>query len=124
MNHFYNKELKLCSRALRTESVSKAEKYLWRSVLKINKIGVKFNRQRPIDHFIVDFFCKELGLIIEIDGNSHFNNAKYDRFRQDKLQALGYTLLRFSEGEVIHQIDQVAGQINHAVYCLKGENPD
>jgi very-short-patch-repair endonuclease len=88
MNHFYNKELKLCSRALRI------------------------------------VFCEELGLMIEIDGNSHFNNAKYDRFRQDKLQALGYTLLRFSEGEVIHQIDQVAGQINHAVYCLKGENPD
>jgi very-short-patch-repair endonuclease len=65
MNHFYNKELKLYSRTLRTQSVSKAEKQLWRSVLKSNKIGVKFNRQRPIDHFIVDFFCKELGLIIE-----------------------------------------------------------
>ena len=55
--NIYNKELKLYARALRTESVSKAEKYLWSSVLKSNKIGVKFNRQRPIDHFIVDFCC-------------------------------------------------------------------
>ena len=124
MNNFYNKDLKLFSRTLRTESVSRAEKKLWLSVLKSNKIGVKFNRQRPIDHFIVDFFSKELGLIIEIDGNSHDNNAKYDRYRQDRLIALGFTLLRFQEGEVLNQIDQVAGKINHAVHCLRTRNPD
>lgn len=124
MNNFYNKDLKLFSRTLRTESVSRAEKQLWISVLKSNKIGVKFNRQRPIDHFIVDFFSKELGLIIEIDGNSHDNNAKYDRYRQDRLIALGFTLLRFQEGEVLNQIDEVAGKINHAVHCLRSGNPD
>ena len=124
MNNFYNKDLKLFSRTLRTQSVSRAEKQLWLSVLKSNKIGVKFNRQRPIDHFIVDFFSKELGLIIEIDGNSHDNNAKYDRYRQDRLIALGFTLLRFQEGEVLNQIDEVAGKINHAVHCLRTGNPD
>jgi len=124
MNNFYNKDLKLFSRTLRTQSVSRAEKQLWLSVLKSNKIGVKFNRQRPIDHFIVDFFSKELGLIIEIDGNSHDNNSKYDRYRQDRLIALGFTLLRFQEGEVLNQIDEVAGKINHAVYCLRTGNPD
>jgi len=124
MNNFYNKDLKLFSRTLRTQSVSRAEKQLWLSVLKSNKIGVKFNRQRPIDHFIVDFFSKELGLIIEIDGNSHDNNAKYDRYRQDRLIALGFTLLRFQEREVLNQIDEVAGKINHAVHCLRTGNPD
>ena len=124
MNNFYNKDLKLFSRTLRTQSVSRAEKQLWLSVLKSNKIGVKFNRQRPIDHFIFDFFSKELGLIIEIDGNSHDNNAKYDRYRQDRLIALGFTLLRFQEGEVLNQIDEVAGKINHAVHCLRTGNPD
>ena len=122
MNNFYNKDLKLFSRTLRTQSVSRAEKQLWLSVLKSNKIGVKFNIQRPIDHFIVDFFSKELGLIIEIDGNSHDNNAKYDRYRQDRLIALGFTLLRFQEGEVLNQIDEVAGKINHAVHCLRSGN--
>ena len=121
MNNFYNKDLKLFSRTLRTQSVSRAEKQLWLSVLKSNKIGVKFNRQRPIDHFIVDFFSKELGLIIEIDGNSHDNNPTYDRYRQDKLIALGFTLLRFQEGEVLNQIDEVAGKINHAVHCLRNQ---
>lgn len=124
MNNFYNKDLKLFSRTLRTQSVSRAEKQLWLSVLKSNKISVKFNRQRPIDHFIVDFFSKELGLIIEIDGNSHDNNPTYDRYRQDKLIALGFTLLRFQEGEVLNQIDEVAGKINHAVHCLRSRNPD
>ncbi len=122
MNHSYNKDLKLYSRTLRSESVSRAEKQLWLSVLKSNKIGVKFNRQRPIDHFIVDFFSKELGLIIEIDGNSHDNNPTYDRYRHDKLIALGFTLLRFQEGEVLNQIKQVAGKINHAVHCLRSGN--
>ena len=124
MNNFYNKDLKLFSRTLRTQSVSRAEKQLWLSVLKSNKIAVKFNRQRPIDHFIVDFFSKELGLIIEIDGNSHDNNPTYDRYRQDKLIALGFTLLRFQEGEVLNQIDEVAGKINHAVHCLRSGNPE
>ena len=124
MNNFYNKDLKLFSRTLRTQSVSRAEKQLWLSVLKSNKIGVKFNRQRPIDHFIVDFFSKELGLIIEIDGNSHDNNPTYDLYRQDKLIALGFTLLRFQEGEVLNQIDEVAGKINHAVHCLRIGNPE
>ena len=124
MNNFYNKDLKRFSRTLRTQSVSRAEKQLWLSVLKSNKIGVKFNRQRPIDHFIVDFFSKELGLIIEIDGNSHDNNPTYDRYRQDKLIALGFTLLRFQEGEVLNQIDEVAGIINHAVHCLRSGNPE
>jgi very-short-patch-repair endonuclease len=122
MNNFYNKDLKLFSRTLRTQSVSRAEKQLWLSVLKSNKIAVKFNRQRPIDHFIVDFFSKELGLIIEIDGNSHDNNPTYDLYRQDKLIALGFTLLRFQEGEVLNQIDEVAGKINHAVHCLRSGN--
>ncbi len=124
MNNFYNKDLKLFSRTLRTQSVSRAEKQLWLSVLKSNKIGVKFNRQRPIEHYIVDFFSKELGLIIEIDGNSHDNNPTYDRYRQDKLIALGFTLLRFQEGEVLNQINEVAGKINHAVHCLRSRNPE
>ena len=56
MNNFYNKNLKLFSRTLRTQSVSRAEKQLWLSVLKSNKIGVKFNRQRPIDTLML-YFC-------------------------------------------------------------------
>ena len=124
-HHYYNKNLKEFARELRSESVSKAEKRIWKAFLSRKQFkGLRFLRQRPIDYFIVDFFCPELKLIIEIDGNSHDNNAKYDRYRQDRLIALGFTLLRFQEGEVLNQIDEVAGKINHAVHCLRTRIPD
>ena len=122
-NNHYNPDLKEFARELRTETVSKAEKFIWKALLSRNQLGVKFKRQRPIDHFIVDFFCQELGLIIEIDGNSHWHNPEYDRYRQDKLESLGYTFLRFQEGIVINQLHHVQTQIVHAIHCLKdGKN--
>jgi len=120
MNNHYNKNLKHYAQELRTETVSNSEKYLWKA-LKQKQLGVAFKRQRPISRFIVDFFSQEIGLIIEIDGNSHFAKPEYDRFRQDKLESLGYTLLRFSEGEVWNNIDEVLTRIQHAIHCLKEE---
>jgi very-short-patch-repair endonuclease len=97
------------------------KKYIWKSLLSKNKQGVKFKRQRPIDHFIVDFFAQEIGLIVEIDGSSHFSKANYDAYRQQKLESLGFTLIRFTEGDVIQNIDAVGNQIQHVVYSLKGK---
>lgn len=118
MNHHYNPNLKTYARELRTETVSRAEKYLWKSLLSRNQTGLKFKRQRPIHFFIVDFFCQEIGLIIEIDGNSHVLNGEKDRWRQDELEKLGYTVLRFSEGDVLQNLDLVEEQIRHGMYCL------
>jgi very-short-patch-repair endonuclease len=118
MNHQYNKNLKTFARELRTETVSRAEKYIWKSLLSRGKTGVNFKRQRPIQFFIVDFFSQEIGLIIEIDGNSHVLKGDKDRWRQDELLKLGYTILRFSEGDVIQNLDNVEEQIRHAIYCL------
>ncbi len=81
--------------------------------------GERFLRQRPINSFIVDFFCPILGVIIEIDGSSHLNKGKYDFYREEKLKSLGYEIIRFSEGEVLNQIDDVAEKIRHVVDCLK-----
>ena len=125
MTHFshnhYNKNLREYARELRTETVSKAEKKLWKQLLSRKQTGIRFLRQRPILYFIVDFFAPELGLIIEIDGNSHFNKGDYDKRRQDKLEALGYTFIRFSEGDVIHNYDEIHTQIYHVIHCLLEE---
>lgn len=67
-NIHYNKNLKEFQRELRTTRVSRAEKQLWKAVLSRKQTGERFLRQRPIDHFIVDFFAPEIGLIFEIDG--------------------------------------------------------
>jgi len=76
-NNHYNKNLKEYSRELRTISVSKAEKYIWKVLLSRKQLGVSFKRQRPILNFIVDFFSAEIGLIIEVDGSSHINKGSY-----------------------------------------------
>jgi very-short-patch-repair endonuclease len=82
-------------------------------------MNVRFLRQRPILNFIVDFFSPEIGLIIEIDGNSHINKGEYDFFRQNLLTENGFIILRFSEGEVINNLEDVNFKIQHAVNCLK-----
>lgn len=117
-NH-YNPGLKAYARELRTETVSKAEKVIWKGLLSRKQTGERFLRQRPIDHFIVDFFAPEIGLIIEIDGNSHFSKPDYDRYRQDKLVSLGYQVIRFSEGDVIWNLDVVSEQVRHVIHVLR-----
>ncbi|HTO37048.1 MAG TPA: endonuclease domain-containing protein [Brumimicrobium sp.] len=119
MNNHYNNQLKTYASELRTETVSRAEKYLWKAGLSRKKLGVGFKRQRPIDRFIVDFFSAEIKLIIEIDGNSHFTKGDYDRYRQDRLESLGYTIIRFQEGEVIHRYPDVENKIIRAIEVLQ-----
>ncbi|MDH4471796.1 MAG: endonuclease domain-containing protein [Fluviicola sp.] len=118
-HHHYNPRLKEFARELRTETISRAEKLIWKAVLSRKQTGERFLRQRPIDQFIVDFFAPEIGLIIEIDGSSHANKGEYDRYREDKLKSLGYQLIRFSEGDVIHNLDEVHVRLRHVIHCLR-----
>ena len=122
-NNYYNKNLKEFARELRTQTVSKAEKFIWKAVLSRKQTGERFLRQRPIYNFIVDFFAPDLGLIIEIDGSSHDKKGEYDFYRQQKLESLGYVFLRFSEGEVIQNIGAVKERIDYAIFCLKENRP-
>jgi len=118
-NHFYNKNLKQFARELRSETVSRAEKRIWKALLSRKQTGERFLRQRPIKNFIVDFFCPELKLINEIDGNSHYHKPDYDAFRQRQLEELGFLIVRFSEGDVLNNLDKVSNQITHCIYCLR-----
>ena len=118
-NNHYNKNHKEFARELRTETVSKAEKLLWKAILSRRQTGERFLRQRPIDNFIVDFFAPALGLIIEIDGSSHINKGEYDFYRQQKLESLGYEMIRFSEGEVLQNAGLVKERIDYVIFCLK-----
>ncbi len=71
--------------------------------------GYDFDRQRPIDAYIVDFYCKFLMLAIEIDGSSHDNPTaqQNDHLRQARLESLGIRFLRFREAQVYHQAPTV-----------------
>jgi very-short-patch-repair endonuclease len=118
MNHHYNKNLKEFAHELRNETVSKAEKFIWKALLSKSQTGYKFKRQRPIDRFIVDFFCAKLNLIIEIDGNSHLNKGEYDYYRENRLKSLGFHIVRFKEGDVLQNFNQVHSEVMRAVEVL------
>ena len=78
-------------------------------------LGYDFHRQKPLNYFIVDFFCNELMLAIEIDGSTHDFEDRYlnDIRRQKKLESLGIRFLRFTETEVRKNIDGVVDYIKN-----------
>ncbi len=107
MESHYNKDFQEISRKLRKESTP-GEKRLWNEVLKERKLyGYQFNRQFSIETYIVDFICRKLKIVIEIDGYSH--NFKYDEdVKRDKtLNELGYKVVRFSEYQVMNDLPNV-----------------
>ena len=70
-------------------------------------LGYDFHRQKPLDNYIVDFFCCELNLAIEIDGDSHNEKQEYDIKRQKRLESLGVYFLRFYDMDVKKNIKGV-----------------
>ena len=94
----YNPELKLLARQLR-KNCTLPEVLLWQNI-KQRAYGVQFHRQVPMLKYIVDFYCHEIGLAIEIDGSSHDHNFLNDAKRQKELEVYGVTFLRFSNEDV------------------------
>ncbi len=104
----YRPYLKELARQLR-QNMTPGEVILWQHLKKKQMGGYDFDRQRPIDQYIVDFYCKKLMLAIEVDGSSHDSEAaqQSDRIRQVQLEALGVKFLRFREEQVRHQTKSV-----------------
>lgn len=75
--------------------------------------GYDFHRQKPIGKYIVDFFCNELMLAIEIDGISHEGREKYDKQRQEELEKEGIKFLRFDDDEIFYNIEKVLNTIEY-----------
>lgn len=87
------------------------EQALWGILRSRQAGGLKFRRQHPIGKFIVDFYCPEARLVIEIDGDSHAGQAEYDQARTDWLQAQGYRVIRFTNHDVRENISAVLESI-------------
>jgi len=80
---------------------------LWNK-LKASQIeGYRFLRQKPIDLFIVDFYCRKLRLAIEIDGESHNDIYEEDQYREQRLESLGIHILRFQNKDVKNNLEGV-----------------
>ena len=97
----YNPKLKALAHKLR-KTMTDGEILLWNELKNDKLLGFDFDRQRFINDYIVDFYCRDLMLAIELDGMSHNNEEAFikDEIRQAKLESFGIKFLRFSESEV------------------------
>ncbi len=104
---------------------TESEKILWNKLLRKKHLGYKFSRQKPIGRFIADFYCSELSLIIEVDGDSHNNKKERDILRDKYLDCCGIKTLRFNNEEVINKINEVEKIIKEFIKCspVKGSRP-
>lgn len=119
MRYTTNRELIQKARELR-KNMTLAEKILW-SELKSKKLsGYKFRRQLPVFDYIVDFYCYELNLIIEIDGPVH-NLPEieiYDDKRDKLFRTNGYVVMHLSNDEVVSNLDTTLTKINELIIGL------
>lgn len=117
----YDPRLKPLARRLRQQMTS-SEVRLWQKIRRKQILGYSFYRQRPIDRYIVDFYCPELQLAIEVDGSSHDETTfTKDRSRQQRLETLGVRVIRFNHREVLRDLDNVLQAIEAKVRFLEGQ---
>ena len=107
----YNPRLKAFSRELR-KGYQIAEVKLWQC-LKAKNAGYSFRRQYPILNYIADFYCKQLNLVVEIDGASHFSSEaqEWDAERDRQMKVIGLTVIRVEDEEVRKNTERVVGWI-------------
>ena len=92
------------------KDMTPAEKVLWERLNK-SKLGVRFKAQHPIDIFIADFYCHKYKLVIEVDGEIHLSQVEYDENRTAELERLDLTIVRFTNDEVVNDIEVVIEKI-------------
>jgi len=110
----YLLELRELSRKLRNNQTI-AEKKIWYQLLCRKYLDFKFLRQKPIDQFILDFYCPKLLLDIEIDGESHIKRQNHDNFRDYRLGVLGIKTIRYTNEEVINDFSNVVKHVKSQI---------
>jgi very-short-patch-repair endonuclease len=110
----YNPKLKKLSRELR-KNTTDAERCLWSRIRGKQLKGRQFYRQKPIGNYIVDFYCPSAKLIIELDGGQHFSEKgkEKDKKRDSYLKNLGFKVTRYSDIDVLKNIEGVLKDIHN-----------
>ena len=107
-------KIKPLARQMRREQTA-AEKHLWQRLRHKQVGGYKFRRQHVIDRFVVDFYCAEARLVVEVDGPTHDYTQEEDALRTEFLESLGLRVLRFTNDEVFQATDAVVERIGEVV---------
>jgi len=121
---YYNPQLKELARQLRNNS-TKSEIKLWRHLKGRQLNGYDFHRQKPIDNYIIDFFCSKLKIAIELDGYTHGFEEVFqkDNVKVQRLNELGINVLRFKDEDVINNIEGVLENIKDLLQRIKEHTP-
>jgi very-short-patch-repair endonuclease len=108
-------ELQIAAREMRRQPTP-AEQKLW-TVLRGSKLGVRFRRQHPVGRFILDFWCAEAKLAVEVDGGVHDEDEQreQDAHRTALLDQHGYQVVRFRNEEVLHDLSSVEARLRKAI---------
>jgi len=111
--HYRSKVMTKLSRGLRKRA-TKSEEILWQALRRKQLGGLKFRRQHPVGASVLDFYCHELRLAVEIDGPIHTGQANKDRdrVRQEIIELHGIQFLRFTADEVETNLDAVLSTIS------------
>jgi len=98
---------------------------LWHYLKSKQMMGYDFHRQKPIDNYILDFFCYELMLAIELDGYSHQHDEVFEKDlkKEQKMNELGIKILRFQDDEVYFDIDNVLRSIENYIRDFEKTHP-
>jgi very-short-patch-repair endonuclease len=109
MSKIYNKASEKEKRRLLRKNMPKAEVIMWSRLKQKQLLGYKFRRQYSVGSYVIDFFCPELKLAVEVDGTSHLKDGAeyYDSNRQESIEQLGIKFLRFSNAEVYKNLNGV-----------------
>ena len=114
-------KLKPLARQMRHDPTP-AENALWQRLRNRQINNLKFRRQHSIDRFIVDFYCADAQLVIEVDGSVHDYTPEEDAIRQEFLETMGLRVLRFQNDSVLRNIGAVIAAIQDASEANKGQD--
>ena len=119
MTKHYNKKSEKKKRRLLRNNMTYCEKIIWIHLRK-RQLGYRFLRQYSVDHFVIDFYCPELKLAIELDGNVHdFPEQKvYDKARQKYLEAFGIEFIRITNDEFLENPNKAFDKIEKKISLL------
>jgi very-short-patch-repair endonuclease len=114
----YHKPLTDLARTLR-ERQTITENILWQKLRNRKFLGYRFLRQKPILSYVADFYCYELSLVIELDGEVHLLQQDYDAHRTKELQSIGLTVVRYRNDQILEQLPRVLKHLERVIQCLK-----